>query len=82
MKTSVKDITKNLSNLVFEFWYFYTYIFVIQVFNIAELKDEFYAANSQNVYSIVYTNKKPTSRILVQVVGYQLWAQLGSGPTV
>lgn len=58
MKTSVKDITKDLSYPVFGFGYFYTYNPVIQVFNIVELKNEFYAANSQLVYSIVYPNKK------------------------
>jgi hypothetical protein len=31
----------------------------------------------QDVYSTVYPNKKPTSRILLQVVGFQWWAQLG-----
>jgi hypothetical protein len=34
--------------------------------------------DSQNVYSNIYLNKKTTTRMLLQVVGYQPWAQMGS----
>ena len=34
--------------------------------------------NSQAVYSFLNAKKKPTTRILLHVVGYQLWSQLGS----
>jgi hypothetical protein len=33
---------------------------------------------SQVVYSFVNAIKKPTTRMLLLVVGYQLWSQLGS----